>query len=57
MMKIIAALDQVHLLIALRGVHFSGNSNNSSNAGLVYSNSNNSPTNANANISSHTILF
>lgn len=34
-----------------RGLLFSGNANNRSNAGLRYSNSNNSPTNANANIS------
>lgn len=34
-----------------RGLLFSGNANNRSNAGLRYSNANNSPTNANANIS------
>lgn len=36
-----------------RGLLFSGNANNRSNAGLRYSNSNNSPTNANTNISVH----
>lgn len=36
-----------------RGLLFSGNANNRSNAGLGYSNVNNSPTNANANISVH----
>ena len=36
-----------------RGLLFSGNANNRSNAGLRYSNANNSPTNANANISVH----
>lgn len=37
----------------LRGVLFGGNANNGSNAGFVYSNSNNVPSNANANIGSH----
>ena len=36
-----------------RGLLFSGNANNGSNAGLRYSNANNSPTNANTNISVH----
>lgn len=36
-----------------RGLLFSGNANNSANAGFSYSNANNSPTNANANISVH----
>ena len=36
-----------------RGLRFGGNANNRSNAGLRYSNANNSPTNANANISVH----
>lgn len=36
-----------------RGLLFSGNANNRSNTGLRYSNSNNSPTNANTNISVH----
>ena len=36
-----------------RGLLFSGNANNSANAGFSYSNVNNSPTNANANISVH----
>lgn len=35
-----------------RGVHFSGNANNGSNAGFVYANSNNTPSNTNANIGS-----
>lgn len=35
------------------GVLFSGNANNSANAGLVYANSNNTPSNTNANIGSH----
>ena len=36
-----------------RGVLFSGNANNGSNAGFVYANSNNAPSNTNANIRSH----
>lgn len=35
------------------GVLFSGNANNSANAGLAYANSNNTPSSANANIGSH----
>ena len=35
------------------GVLFSGNANNSANAGLAYANSNNTPSNTNANIGSH----
>lgn len=34
-------------------LHVGGNANNGSNAGFVYSNSNNSPANTNANIGSH----
>lgn len=36
-----------------RGVLFSGNANNGANAGFVYANANNTPSNANANIASH----
>lgn len=35
---------------------FGGNANNGANAGLVYANSNNAPSNANANIGSHLCL-
>lgn len=35
------------------GVLFGGNANNSANAGLAYANSNNTPSNTNANIGSH----
>ena len=35
------------------GVLFSGNANNSVNAGLAYANSNNTSSNTNANIGSH----
>lgn len=35
------------------GVLFSGNANNSANAGLAYANSFNAPSNTNANIGSH----
>lgn len=37
---------------SLRGVHFGGNANNATNAGFVYSNTNNAPSNTNANIGS-----
>lgn len=36
-----------------RGLLWGGNGNNGTNAGLVYSNANNTPTNANSNIGSH----
>ena len=36
-----------------RGVLFSGNANNGANAGFAYANSNNTPSNTNANIGSH----
>lgn len=39
-----------------RGVLFSGNANNGANAGLAYANSNNTPSNTNANIGSHLCL-
>ena len=39
-----------------RGVLFSGNANNGANAGFVYANSNNTPSNTNANIGSHLCL-
>lgn len=35
------------------GVLFSGNANNSANAGLAYASSDNAPSNTNANIGSH----
>ena len=35
------------------GVLFSGNANNGANAGFAYANSNNTPSNTNANIGSH----
>lgn len=35
------------------GVLFSGNANNSANAGLAYADSTNAPSNTNANIGSH----
>lgn len=40
----------------LCGVLFSGNANNGANAGFVYANSNNTPSNTNANIGSHLCL-
>ena len=40
-------------LVALRGVLFGGNAYNGSNAGFAYANSNNAPSNTNANIRSH----
>lgn len=36
----------------LRGVLFGGNANNGANAGLVYANTNNAPSNTSANIGS-----
>jgi len=39
------------------GFLLSGNANNSANAGFVYANSNNTPSNTNANISSHLCFF
>lgn len=39
-----------------RGVHFSGNANNGTNCGFVYSNANNAPSNTNANIGSRKCL-
>lgn len=41
------------MLVVLRGVLFSGNANNGANAGFSYANSNNTPSNTNANIGSH----
>ena len=38
------------------GVLFSGNANNGANAGFAYANSNNTPSNTNANIGSHLCL-
>lgn len=40
----------------LRGVLFSGNANNGTNCGFVYSNANNTPSNANTNIGSRKCL-
>ena len=40
-------------LATFRGVLFGGNANNGSKCGFVYSNSNNAPSDANANIASH----
>lgn len=40
----------------MRGVLFSGNANNDANAGFVYANTNNAPTNTNANIGSQQCL-
>ena len=40
----------------MRGVLFSGNANNTTNAGFVYANTNNAPTNTNANIGSQQCL-
>lgn len=40
----------------MRGVLFSGNANNDANAGFVYANTNNTPTNTNANIGSQQCL-
>lgn len=37
---------------SLRGVYWGGNANNSANAGFAYANSNNEPSNTNANIGS-----
>ena len=39
-----------------RGALFGGNANNGANAGLAYVNSNNAPSNSNANIGSHLCL-
>ena len=39
-----------------RGVLFSGNANNGANAGFVYANTNNTASNANANIGSQLCL-
>ena len=39
-------------VVQVRGVLFSGNANNGANAGIVYANTNNAPSNTNANIGS-----
>lgn len=44
------------MVVCFEGVLFSGNANNSANAGFAYANTNNSPSNANANISSQLCL-
>lgn len=41
------------LELGARGLLLGGSGNNGTNAGLVYSNANNTPTNANSNIGSH----
>ena len=38
------------------GLLFGGNANNGANAGFAYANSNNAPSNTNANIGSHLCL-
>lgn len=43
-------------VVLCRGVLFSGNANNGANAGFVYANTNNTATNANANIGSQRCL-
>jgi hypothetical protein len=43
-------------VVLCRGVLFSGNANNDANAGFVYANTNNTPTNTNANIGSQRCL-
>ncbi len=43
----------INRLVCPCGVYFGGNANNSSNDGFVYANSNNTPSNSNANIGSH----
>ena len=43
-------------VVRCRGVLFSGNANNGTNAGFVYANTNNTATNANANIGSQLCL-
>lgn len=40
-----------------KGLLVGGNANNSSNAGFVYSNSNNDPSNTNTNIGSHLCFY
>lgn len=39
--------------IRVQGLLFGGNANNGANAGSAYANSNNAPSNTNANIGSH----
>lgn len=43
-------------VVRCRGVLFSGNANNGANAGFVYANTNNTPSNTNANIGSQQCL-
>jgi len=43
-------------VVRCRGVLFSGNANNGANAGFVYANTNNAPSNTNANIGSQQCL-
>jgi len=44
------------MVVLCRGVLFSGNANNDANAGFVYANTNNTPSNTNANIGSQRYL-
>lgn len=44
------------MVVRCRGVLFGGHANNGANAGFVYANTNNTPTNANANIGSQLCL-
>lgn len=39
-----------------KGLHVGGNANNGANAGSLYANANNTPSNTNANIGSHLCL-
>ena len=50
-------LNEMKKAVCFGGVIFSGNANNSANAGLAYSNTNNTPSNTNANISSQLCNF
>jgi hypothetical protein len=43
-------------VVCFWGVLFGGNANNSANAGLVYANTNNTPSNTNTNIGSQLCL-
>lgn len=49
--------DKYLRLVTSCGVLFGGNANNGSKCGFVYSNSNNVPSNANANIASHLYFY
>jgi len=51
-----ATYETKRLAVSERGVLFGGNANNGANAGFAYANSNNTPSNTNANIGSHLYL-